>query len=183
MTQLSKAEIDSEALVTCVRAQFQEGLFFTGDNAFNVSAEVPLSFITFWKGSAALVQAYYTLDMAVESSDSQMNVPNEMDVAAISNMTDMQPLCTYPQVQAQFDLVSIKAFSGLGASSVYAMNLLENPTHYVRGELGTLTTFVVQSLNSMPVSISIHNALAVHLRTNTAQQSRNSLKNSKKSTF
>ena len=50
------------------------------------------------------------------------------------------------------------------------MNLLENPTHYVRGELGTLTTFVVQSLNSMPVSISMHNALAVHIRTNTAQQ-------------
>ena len=51
------------------------------------------------------------------------------------------------------------------------MNLLENPTHYVRGELGTLTTFIVQSLNSMPVSISIQNALAVHIRTNAAQQS------------
>ena len=86
-------------------------------------------------------------------------------------MTDMQPLCTYPEVHARFDLVSLNAFSGLGASRVHAMNLLENPTHYVRGELGTLTTFIVQSLNSMPVSISIQNALAVHIRTNAAQQS------------
>ena len=165
MTQLPESEVDSESMTNCVRSQFQSGVVVNGNNAYNVSAGNEFTSLSFWKGSSSLVQAYYTLNMAVEDLHGQAN---DMDVVAMRDMTDFMPLCTYPELQSSFDLVRVNAFSGLGASSVYAMNWLSNPTQYVRGELGTLSTFIVQSLNDMPISVSVKNALAVYIRTNEA---------------
>ena len=167
MNQLSESEVNTDALTTCIRSQFQSGVVVNENSAFNVSAGSEFTSISFWRGSSSLVQAYYTLNMDIEGIGGQVN---DMDVVAMREMTGFLPLCTYPEVHSNFDLVRVNAFSGLGAASVYAMNWVSNPTQSVHGELGTLSTFVVQSLNDMPVSISVKNALAVYIRTNEAHQ-------------
>ena len=162
MTQIQEHDLLTGTMDTCVRSQFQNGSNVLSSNSFNVSGAEAHTSISFWKGSADLVQAYYTLVMEEGGSD--------MDVIAMRDMKNFSALCSYPEVSSSFDLIRVNAFSGMGTQSLYAMNWLSNPTHHVRGELGTLTTFIVQALTNTPVSIDIKNCLAVYLRGTAAHQ-------------
>tara|TARA_Y100000389_G_scaffold192889_4_gene221024 strand:- start:6446 stop:8053 length:1608 start_codon:yes stop_codon:yes gene_type:complete len=162
MTQMQDSEVFLGAIETCMRAQFQSGANVLNSNVYNVSGGTEKVSLSYWKGSSDLVQAYYTLLMQGGESD--------MDVIAMRNMQNFSALCSYPEVSSSFDLIRVNAFSGMGTQSVYAMNWLSNPTHSVRGELGTLTTFIAQALTDTPSSIGIKNCLAVYLRGAAAHQ-------------
>jgi len=173
MNQLSEEETEA-AKAECERMHSESDEITQTSPDFNLTANVELNTISFWKGNTDSVRVFYTLTTltsltTLTTQDALLTESsNIMDVVAIRNMSMLPQMCVAAETQYHFDVLEVKAVSGLGRDQIYAMNRLGNSTHYVRGELGRLTTFIVQALINIPMDIVLKNALAVHFRTSQA---------------
>ena len=147
MTRLPSSDVRE-----CARLSLSESSIVLESNSLSIS-ETKSEYVTYWLGSTDIVSAYYTLNM---------NDGSDQDIVAVRNMTEIAPYCSNETHTARFDLAQIWGTSGLGADAVYQLHSVSHPTQFTQGELGTLTSFVVQAYNDIPVTIALQNLLGAY---------------------
>ena len=147
-----------EVLQECVRLQMQ-GVTMSASDTVQLSAGVTHVGLSFWRGATRMVHAYFTL---------QMGTDNDMTVAAVRNMHNMSALCTAVVHEQTFAVLHTTAVSGLGRARIEEMSWVANASYPLRGELGTLATFLVQARSTTPARFFVRDVIAVYLRTTGA---------------
>lgn len=147
-----------QVLQECGRLQMQ-GVTMSSSDTVQLSAGVTHVGLSFWRGATRMVHAYFTL---------QMGTDNDMTVAAVRNMHNMSALCTAVVHEQTFAVLHTTAVSGLGRARIEEMSWVANASYPLRGELGTLTTFLVQTRSTTPARIFVRDVIAVYLRTTGA---------------
>tara|TARA_B100001540_G_scaffold18659_1_gene15593 strand:- start:19364 stop:20962 length:1599 start_codon:yes stop_codon:yes gene_type:complete len=154
MSQLAFSEVRD-----CARLAISNSSVIVDTNSFSVT-ETETEYVTYWLGDSDLVSAYYTLD----SGDGA-----DQDIVAVRNMSGISVYCVAAVYSARFDLAHIMATSGLGADAVYQLHSVSHPTQATSGELGTLTTFIAQAYNDIPVTITLQNLLGAYMHSGSAE--------------
>ena len=154
MSQLAMSEVRD-----CARLGISNSSVIVDTNSFSVT-ETETEYVTYWLGDSDLVSAYYTLD----SGDGA-----DQDIVAVRNMSGISVFCVEAVYSARFDLAYIMATSGLGADAVYQLHSVSHPTQATSGELGTLTTFIAQAYNDIPVTITLQNLLGAYMNSGSAE--------------
>lgn len=116
------------------------------------------SFVTYWRGppDISIAQLYYSL--SASSND-------VMDIAAVRNVTHLEPVCTRNLHTNEIQLGVIDAAAGLGQDVIEEMHRIHSPTTpttTTRGALGSLVSFVAISLSPFTTRITVKDVLAAH---------------------
>ena len=85
---------------------------------------------------------------------------NVMDIAAVRNVSNLEPMCTPPAPAVSFTRGHVEAAAGLGAAAVERGRVAGLYTH---GELGTLLTFFGFASDPAVTTVTPHSALAAHV--------------------
>jgi hypothetical protein len=146
---------------TCPHYSFPADTAFPAQPSVMVGTEVGTdrlySFAAFWRGAdtLAVVRLFY----ALRTGD------DIMDVAAVRNVSLLEPVCTPHRRTSVVQLGFVDAAAGLGAHVVEAMHRLHaaaEPTRTTRGELGSLVTFVAEAYSPDVTDIRVKTVLAAH---------------------
>ena len=155
MRVMGMTQLDVASVTECDRLSISNASVVLDTSVLPVSS-TETQFVTYWVGTDDIVRAYYAVKM--EHGVAQ-------DIVAVRNLADFPAVCVKSEHTAAHDLAVVWSASGLGADSVHQLTSLPDPSHATHGELGTLTTFIVQAMDSIPVDISLRNLLAVYVRT------------------
>lgn len=109
--------------------------------------------VSYWRASrdSEVLRWFYTLDGG--NGD-------VMDIAAVRNVSNLEPMCTAPVTPASFTRGHVEAAAGLGAEAVERGRVAGLYTH---GELGTLLTFFGFASDPAVTTVTPHSALAAHV--------------------
>jgi len=144
------------ALPACDRVLFGSSTLVADSGTLAVVAGQQLSAVSYWLAGAdvQVVKALYTL--VADDDAGQV-----MDIGAVRNVSALRAQCTPPVVNLTFQTAVVRVALGMGSGTVHRMTVVA-PGEPTRGELGTLTTFVVQSTRAISVAISFGTVLAAY---------------------
>ena len=144
---------------TCPHYTFQNDTTHPELPSVNAREDRVYSFASYWRGPASMDVAKLFYSLRASPTD-------VMDIAAVRNVSLLNPVCAQHLHSATIQLGMIKAVAGLGETAVlnmYRLSGLETPTATVRGELGSLVSFIAESISPFTTEISIKSILAAHV--------------------
>lgn len=124
----------------------------TVTNSITVTSDI-VTTSSYWAASrdADTLRWFFTLDGGNG---------NIMDIAAVRNVSTLEPVCTPTLSLVSFERGFVEAAAGLGAEAIERGTVTGLYTH---GELGTLLTFFGFASDPAVTSVIPHSALAAHV--------------------
>ena len=109
------------------------------------------------------IKLYYTLRLLDRERVENTDIHNQMHIAVWRKIWTTHAVCQPAPNASTLELGDVLSCSGLGDAAVANLNNVRRPVHYVRGELGTLSSFIARASVQHITHVTLHSMLLVNL--------------------